>query len=311
MQINITELNRFKENFENLKISTPDGYQEIGELYFKPNKNCYSVSFSNGDIVECSEDHLFQLADNSWIKTSNIKENDITLDGFTVLGVIPIGVHDTYDLEVLHENHRYYSDKIVSHNSGKTLVALSAAMKLLDTHRDKYDKIVYIRKTVISDTEELGFLKGNLDEKMAGFLAPLFSNLDFIVEKKYKNRKTKMTQEELEAKKEEMIAKYQIQSKYEGHLRGSNIRNAVIILDEFQNNSVSSAKTILTRASENCKVFVLGSTKQIDARYLNKYNCALTFLLNKIGKDNMRVNLTGYNLTKTVRSAIAEWADMF
>ena len=207
-----------------------------------------------------------------------------------------------------------YYDVVVSDSpagSGKTLIALSAAMKLLDTHRDKYDKIVYIRKTVISDTEELGFLKGNLDEKMAGYLAPLFSNLSFIVEKKYKNRKTKMTQEELEAKKEEMIAKYRIQSKYEGHLRGDNIRNAVIIWDEAQNNTVSSGKTILTRFSENCKVFILGSTKQIDSKYVNKYNNALTFLLNKIGKNNMRVHVTGYNLTKTVRSAIAEWADEF
>ena len=207
-----------------------------------------------------------------------------------------------------------YYDVVLSNSaagSGKTILALSAAMRLIDLNKDKYDKIIYIRKTVVSDTEELGFLKGDLDEKMAGFLAPLYSNLEFIVEKKYSNRKSKLTQEELQNKVDDIMNKYQIQFKYEGHLRGDNIRNAIVILDEFQNSAITSARTILTRFSENCKAFILGSTKQIDTPYLNKHNNALTFLLNKIGKDNMRVNVTGFNLNKTVRSAIAEWADEF
>lgn len=195
--------------------------------------------------------------------------------------------------------------------SGKTLIALSAAMRLVDLHRNKYDKIIYIRRTVLSDSEDVGFLKGNLDEKVSGYLAPLYSNLEFIVEKKYSNRKTKLTKEELDAKLQGMMDKYQIQFKYEGHLRGDNVRNAIIIWDEGQNDSISGAKTILTRISENCKVFILGSTKQIDTQYLNKFNNSLTFIMNKIGKDNKNVNLTGFNLTKTVRSAIAEWADDF
>jgi len=207
-----------------------------------------------------------------------------------------------------------YHNVVVSDSpagSGKTLIALSAAMKLMDKNKDKYDKIVYIRKTVISDTEELGFLKGDLKEKMSGYLAPLFSNLEYIVEKKYSAKKNKLTKEELDSKLDDLVEKYQIQSKYQGHLRGDTIRNAIVILDEFQNDSVSSAKTILTRIGENCKVFALGSTKQIDSKFLNKHNNALTFLINKIGKDNMNVQVTGCNLTKTVRSAIAEWADEF
>jgi len=307
----ITNLDFFKTYFDNLKINTPDEYQEIGELYHKPKKECYSVAFSNGDIIRCSEDHLFQDIDNNWIKTKNLETGNILLNNIKVLDKIYIGTHDTYDLEVLHPNHRYYSENIISHNSGKTLQALSAAMKLLDTHKGKYDKIVYIRKTVLSDDEELGFLKGSLDEKMAGFLAPLYSNLQFIVERKYKNRKAKLTQDEIDLKVIELKNKYQIQFKYQGHLRGDNIRNAIIICDEQQNDLIKGLRTILTRVSENCKVFVLGSTKQIDSKYVNKYNNALTFLLNQIGGDTKNVRLTGFNLDKTVRSAIADWADDF
>lgn len=195
--------------------------------------------------------------------------------------------------------------------SGKTLIALSAAMRLLDVHKSKYDKIIYIRKNILSG-EDLGFMKGDLAEKMSGFLAPLHSNVEFIVQKKFsQNKKTKLTKEEMDTKVEELMDRYQIQFKYDGHLRGDNIRKAIIIWDEGQNNEIPSAKTILTRVSEDCRVFVLGSTKQIDNKFLNIHNNALTFLMNKIGKDNMNVNVTGFNLDKTVRSSIAEWADNF
>lgn len=110
---------------------------------------------------------------------------------------------------------------------------------------------------------------------------------------------------------EELTKKYNIQAMYEGHLRGGNIRNAVIIWDEAQNNSVSSAKTIGTRSADNCKMFIMGSNRQIDSKYLNKHNNALTYIKNKIGGDTMNVKVTGFYLDKTVRSNIAEWFDTF
>lgn len=207
-----------------------------------------------------------------------------------------------------------YYDIVLSDSSagtGKGIMALSTAMKLLDTHKDKYDKIVYIRKTIISDSEEIGFLPGSLDEKMSGFLAPLYSNLEVIVDKKYSKRKTKLSEDEKKNKIDELVKKYGITYKYEGHLRGDNLRNAIIIWDEIQNDSVQTAKLLLTRVSENCRVFILGSNRQIDNKYLNKHNNALTYIKNLIGKDNGDVRITGYQLDKTVRSKIAEWADNF
>ena len=206
------------------------------------------------------------------------------------------------------------NDIVISNSpagSGKTCLALSAAMKLLDDYKGKYDKIVYIRKTVISDSEELGFLPGTLDDKMAGYLGPLYSNLEYIANSKYKTSKAKLTKEEVDDKIKELITKYGIISMYEGHLRGKNIRNAVLIWDEIQNDSVSSAKTILTRLDDSSRVFAIGSTKQIDNKYVNKHNCALTFLLSKINQDNGGVKVAGMDLTQIERSKIAEWADNF
>ena len=233
MKIDITELEFYKKYFD-VKIDTPDGFQNIGELYKKPNKKCYEIVFSN-TIIKCSEDHLFQLNNNEWVKTKDIQVKDKVLskDGISeVIQKTYIGIHDTFDLEVLHDNHRYYSNNIVSHNSGKTLLALGASMRLLDTQKDKFDKIIYIRKTVISDDQELGFLPGSLDEKMIGYLGPLYSNLEYIVLEKYKNRKESMTKEDITTEIENLMIKYGIEVMYEGHLRGTNIRNAVVIWDE-------------------------------------------------------------------------------
>jgi len=66
--IDITEL--WNHNFNS--INSPDGFQPISNVIKKPNKKCYAVLFSNGNIVECSEDHLFQDANNNWIKTKDL-----------------------------------------------------------------------------------------------------------------------------------------------------------------------------------------------------------------------------------------------
>lgn len=192
--------------------------------------------------------------------------------------------------------------------SGKTAIALSAAMRLLDKNKDKYNKIVYMRKTVNAGDEEMGFLPGSAEEKLSPYLAPLYSNLEAIVSLKYKK---KFNKEELEAKIQDMVKDYQITPMFEGFLRGTNIRDAIVIIDEIQNENISSIKTSLTRVTEGCKIIAIGSNKQIDNKYINKFSSSLTYLINRLLVDNNDVHIGSMVLTKTVRSRIAEWADNF
>ena len=194
--------------------------------------------------------------------------------------------------------------------TGKTLIALSAAMKLIDQKMSPYDKIVYIRKTIISSDTELGFLPGTLEEKMMGYLAPLYSNLEAIALQKYGGGKKKFSEEEMKQKIDDLISDYRITPMWQGHLRGATIRNAIVIYDEIQNDNISDIRTTLTRMGENCKVFCLGSLRQIDNKYVNRHTSALTYLLAKINDDNI-INIAGATLTNTVRSKLAEWADEF
>jgi len=206
----------------------------------------------------------------------------------------------------------YFDCVVVSSPAGvgKTISALSNAMRLLDIHKDRYEKIIYIRKTSLSDTEELGHLPGTLEEKMSGYLAPLYSNLEFIVEQKFKNRKKRLDKEEKEKELQKLVDRYQIEFLYEGHLRGTNIRKAIVIIDEVQNESISSLRTAVSRIGEDCKLVLLGSNRQIDSKYVNKYNNALTYICNKIPTEK-DIHLTGISLEKVVRSKMAEWGDNF
>jgi PhoH-like ATPase len=194
--------------------------------------------------------------------------------------------------------------------TGKTVTAISSAMKLIDQKMSPYDKIVYIRKTIISSDVELGFLPGSLEEKMMGYLAPLYSNLEAIVMRKFSSTKKKFTEDEMKDKILELISDYRITSMWQGHLRGTTIRNAIVIYDEIQNDNISDIRTTISRMGENCKVFCLGSLKQIDNRFVNRHTSALTFLLKKLNEDN-EINIVGTNLTNSVRSKMAEWADGF
>ena len=211
-------------------------------------------------------------------------------------------------------------DLVISDSSagtGKTILCLSAACHLMDKEKEKYNKIIYSRKTVISGDklDELGFMKGGLAEKMAGYLAPLEDTIEnFVLNGKDNSGKKKppMKKEELEKGIEEFKSRYSIDFVYQGHLRGRTLSNSIIILDEIQSNTVTDIQTILTRVGESCKVFIMGSTRQIDNPYLNKSNNALSFLLNETRKDNEEgVTLGAVRLIKTERSKMAEWADKF
>lgn len=110
-------------------ISTPDGYQPLGDFYIKKNRDIYKVKLTNGFSCKSSCDHLFETS-NGWKKASELSKTDniLTPEGFfKIKSIKHIGNEDVYDWEVLHENHRYWAgDGLSSHNTGKTFLTLNA-----------------------------------------------------------------------------------------------------------------------------------------------------------------------------------------
>lgn len=312
MVVDITHLGQYK----GCSIKTDSGYSLVTDTFTKQER-CVELHFSDWTILKVAHNHLFELEDGSWKKADELVETDLVFkDGgvSNVINKIPMGVETVYDLTVDTDKHQYYLDGLSSHNSGKNVIATSAACALRDVKNSKYEKIVYIRKTITSvdhKNEELGFLPGSIEDKMSAYLKPLYNTVETLIKRKYKSFKAK-TKEETEEKVKEFITDYNIQYEYEGFLRGSTISNAVVILDEFANDSMESLRLVLTRIGENCKVYILGDINQIDNPYTNKWNNALSFMLNQATKSNDEgVEVVAMNLTETVRSKIAKFADGF
>ena len=193
--------------------------------------------------------------------------------------------------------------------TSKTLTSLLAALKLMETDH-KYKSIKYIRKTVISGSQldELGFLPGDLEEKMLGYRYPIKDNIEVLI--KAKNKKKKFwSKDELRVAIEQFENQNNIEYLYQGHLRGSNL-NGIMIIDEAQNFSVQDLRLILSRMQENTKVFIIGSIGQIDNPFLTKENNALTYMLNNCSWDpDLRLGIAGLRLTKVERGKIADWIE--
>lgn len=196
--------------------------------------------------------------------------------------------------------------------SGKTLVSLSNAIKLVKTNTP-YESIIYIRNSVDdigAKDEEIGFLSGN-DEKLGVYLHPLQDSIDAIIRAKYNNSKLKGA--ELEAYLNEQRQKLTTDCKIQGMIaigtRGRTFTNSIVIIDEAQNISKATMVKLLTRIGKNCKVIILGSLRQIDSAYLTKYTSGLTTILNACTYTHEEVKIVGVTLDKVVRGKITAFAE--
>lgn len=171
--------------------------------------------------------------------------------------------------------------------SGKTLMSIVSAMRLIDLGH--YDKIVYVRNSIesLDKGADVGYLAGN-DEKFRIYNMALQDTLEFIAKKHLKKNESRENKESIESKISELTSKYCIETLWPGEARGRTLSSAVVIMDEWQNSSEKTTQLILSRLDESCMAIVIGSNRQIDNLYLNKYNNGLTTLLNRLDINMMR-----------------------
>lgn len=191
--------------------------------------------------------------------------------------------------------------------SGKTLLALAAGMRNLD--KGHYNKIIYVRNSIesVDKGEDVGYLPG-LEEKFRIYNMPLYDTLEFIATQLLKDSK-KEDQESVQAKVEELKFKYNIETCWVGEMRGRTFSNAFVIIDEVQNMSRKTAQLVLSRLDDTCKAICIGSNRQIDNLYVNKYTNAMSVLLDKAEEVHPEVNLFCTKLDKVVRGRITQWAE--
>lgn len=196
--------------------------------------------------------------------------------------------------------------------SGKTILALQEGIRRLKNKDSNIDKIVFLRYTVNTNEKiaELGFRKGDDDQKLGHYNLPLYSNIAFYMEKEFeqknKNNINKASKESFNdpEKINEFIKDNKIEVLDIAFIRGYNIRNAFVIYDEIQNSPTFITRLVGTRLQDSVMVS-LGDLKQIDHPSLSiKRNSLSKFLELAEDGDN---ELAAIVLPKTVRSKEAEW----
>lgn len=199
--------------------------------------------------------------------------------------------------------------------SGKNVTALSNAIRLMRTSRDKYNSIVYIRTPQNDEDkgEDIGYLSTN-EAKYAMYLGPIEDTIDFIVRNVIKSKPGDKSGD-LELRVQEGIDKLKaecnIESMITTGLRGRTFHNTIVIMDEWQNASKATAQKALTRIGKSCKVIVIGSQRQIDNKWVTKYNNGLAVLMGEARDRGIDtdVSMFAIELKKVVRSDMAKFAE--
>jgi phosphate starvation-inducible PhoH-like protein len=147
--------------------------------------------------------------------------------------------------------------------TGKTYVACAQALKLIKNDA-RYKKIYIVKSVTTLKDEEIGFLKGTMEEKMEPFVYSFIHNFEKITDR---------------ATIQFMRSSGVIQVMPIAYLRGINFDDCIVLIDECQNITNDNMHTIMTRLGTNCKMIFLGDTAQIDLR--NKRNSSLRIIMDK------------------------------
>ena len=181
--------------------------------------------------------------------------------------------------------------------TGKTLLAIAAGLYSV-TETEHYSRLL-VSRPVFPMGRDLGFLPGDVEEKLAPWMQPIYDNVDLLLRESSHGRDKKSRgYQEL---KEMGILEVEPLT----YIRGRSIPNQFIIVDEAQNLTPHEVKTIITRAGEGTKVILTGDPEQIDNPYVDASSNGLTYVVERFKQSPISGHIS---LHKGERSALAEAA---
>ncbi|MCD7915692.1 MAG: PhoH family protein [Tannerellaceae bacterium] len=212
----------------------------------------------------------------------------------TNFGISPRNTEQSFAFEILNDPEIKLVGITGKAGTGKTLLALAAALK----QADLYKQILLARPIVSLANKDIGFLPGDEKQKVAPYMQPLFDNLNVI--------KSQFSPGSPENRKiDEMQKSNQLAIEALAFIRGRSLSETYCIVDEAQNLTPHEIKTIITRAGEGTKMVFTGDIQQIDSPYLDAQSNGLAYMIDKMKGQEIFAHI---NLIKGERSPLAELA---
>ncbi len=209
-------------------------------------------------------------------------------------GIEPRNAEQTFSMDALLRPEIQLVALTGKAGTGKTLLALAAALQ----QEQQYEQIYLARPIIPLANRDMGFLPGDVNEKIAPFMQPLYDNLAVIKHKFKSSSKEYIHIEDLQKNEKLLITPL-------AYIRGRTLSNAYFIVDEAQNLTPHEVKTIITRAGEGTKMIFTGDIQQIDSPYLDSMSNGLSYLIDRMKGQEI---FSHVNLIKGERSYLADLA---
>ncbi|WP_437299909.1 PhoH family protein [Sorangium sp. So ce426] len=214
-----------------------------------------------------------------------------------VMGVRPRNKEQAFALDLLLDDSVRLITLIGKAGTGKTLLALAAALKRT-TEDNAYSRLL-VSRPIMPLGRDLGFLPGDVDEKLNPWMQPIFDNLEFL----FSNGGTRPGRDARGFV--ELLESGQIQVEPLTYIRGRSLPHQYLIVDEAQNLTPHEVKTIITRCGEGTKIVLTGDPQQIDNPYVDHASNGLLVVAERFRHERIAGHVV---LAKGERSELAELA---
>jgi PhoH-like ATPase len=211
-----------------------------------------------------------------------------------IWGIYPKNVEQQFALDALLNDEVKLVSLVGKAGTGKTLLAIAAGLEKTIA-QGKYSRLL-VSRPIQPMGRDLGFLPGDVNEKLAPWMQPIFDNMDFLFTQNRTHTGTSY---------EELINQGILHIEPLTYIRGRSIPGQYLIVDEAQNLSPHEVKTIITRAGEGTKIVLTGDCQQIDSPYLDETNNGLAYCVERLKTED----IIGHSTLKIgERSALSEVA---
>ena len=216
-----------------------------------------------------------------------------------VWSILPRNAEQRFALDLLLDD----SIKLVSLSgkagTGKTLLALAAGLqKSID--EGIYSRLL-VSRPIFPMGKDIGYLPGDIKEKLTPWMQPIFDNLELIFGTPGKHKEKR----EGKHRYKELMDQGMLEIEPLTYIRGRSIPKQYLLIDEAQNLTPHEIKTIITRAGDETKIVITGDPYQIDNPYIDSSSNGLTYVAERFKNEKIAGHVT---LHKGERSKLAEIA---
>jgi PhoH-like ATPase len=213
-----------------------------------------------------------------------------------VRGIHPRNREQQFALDLLLDDDIQLVTLVGKAGTGKTLLAIAAGL-FKSADEGSYSRLL-ISRPIFPLGRDLGFLPGDVEEKLAPWMQPIFDNVELLLEAVDERGRRKRGYKEL-------VEMGILEIEALTYIRGQSIPKQYMIVDEAQNLTPHEIKTIITRAGEGTKIVLTGDPYQIDNPYVDSSSNGLTYTVEKFKRQKIAGHVT---LNKGERSSLAEMA---